>query len=93
MIKLGSKVKWESSARRCKTVKHGTVVAVVPPRVDVSKILNLVLDAQVRRPLLMSKFFGMREHESYIVFVEAKAWGAGLLYWPREGRLEMDDEV
>lgn len=85
-FKVGSKVKWQSSAAGSWTEKQGIVVAIIPATADVRR----EIDTRVKAGTHRSNYgFGMpRDHESYLVEVRQSMKGKAILYWPVVSRLQ-----
>lgn len=86
MIQVGSEVKWSSQSQGCITHKTGTVIAIVPAGTELRRA---GLKQEVLNTFLKGAGPGMnRNHESYVVHVQAALHLKGKYYWPRVSQLK-----
>ena len=86
MFKVGDKVKWASASQGTWREKRGTVVAVVPARVNFAEARwwNTFSHLPGWKRFMSKEPGAARNHESYLVQAE------GALYWPRVSLLVRD---
>lgn len=86
--RVGSRVKWSSSAGGITTAKRGVVVSVIPGGRQSGKLARQEVAA--RKGTHKSKFGNgsARDHESYLVSVKGDGNRQPRLYWPRTSTLK-----
>jgi hypothetical protein len=107
-MKIGDRVEWKSQAGGVYLVKRGTIVGVVPPGVDPTKIVEKILmqgDSLAQKYKLDHEPGGYRQEESYLVahVTQFRTDSAGRItekklnplvtYWPRRSLLTPVQEV
>ena len=87
-MKIGSGVTWKSQSRGFKTVKRGTIVAVVPAgQTGAGVFMKRSLAKKYSGSALGTGAF--RKAKSYLVMVPAakKSKAKARVYWPLAGKL------
>lgn len=90
---VGDMVEWISQANGSFFIKAGHVVAVVPPKTQVYKILEREKSLEQYNWSAIDMRSGSRFDTSYLIAVQTKTRGGKVrnikkLYWPRVGLLK-----
>ena len=88
-FKIGDMVTWRSQSQGSWKQKSGEIVAVVPARNQLRRIVEKMAHKE-RYNLSAIDLLGIRDHESYIIAADRARSAKIKLYWPKVAGLEVD---